>query len=605
MAEPTPTPTPSRLDLLLTLGIPVLFFIATAPTLSWLPFSSGSENLVVATVLELKRSAPPHAPQPSTWLLPTLQGEPRTAKPPLATWLHTSLVDSATVQRINGPNDSAYFDLAWQFRWPALLCACLTLAATYELGRLAGGTPLAICAALAHGSTYLFLRFSRPATTDVQLALWVTAANVFLAHAILTPRRWLPLLSAAACLALAFMSKGPVALAQSLLPAAAFVLWRRLVHPSSLLSHPSTRRWAPISAATFLFLSLALPWFLYVALHPPVGLDIWTHWKQEVLRKDATQLPPDHPLSYLALLPMTFPWLIFFIGGLLVGGRALAHHTRRRPLHDPLLSLGVALNFFLLLVPILIMTLIRDRKERYLLPMLGPASVLIAAALLDHVRSWKARRDKAPSPSLHPSPPWLENLAVIAHWSILGVVAILLPLAGATTLIPNMKTIAGSPWYAWALAIACALIAAALLATGVLLHRRRPAILVPITVALMLLIQTLFLRGYMTSPDVQPDMRPLAEALSGIPGDPLHYGHRPGRRPPEELAIYLNRTIIAATDVPNLPRTDHPQVLVIYQHKRDPAPATPDGWTPITHLQRKNDIWHAYLRPGGNSDIER
>ena len=40
-------------------------FVAAAPTLSWLDFSNGSENLNVATSLEMRRTG--------HWLLPTLQ----------------------------------------------------------------------------------------------------------------------------------------------------------------------------------------------------------------------------------------------------------------------------------------------------------------------------------------------------------------------------------------------------------------------------------------------------------------------------------------------------------------------------------------------------
>src|SRR5205085_11621866 len=56
-----------------------LFFVAVAPTLAWLDFSSGSENLAVESVLEMRRGGP--------WGVPTLQLQPRTQKPPLAAWV--------------------------------------------------------------------------------------------------------------------------------------------------------------------------------------------------------------------------------------------------------------------------------------------------------------------------------------------------------------------------------------------------------------------------------------------------------------------------------------------------------------------------------------
>src|SRR5258706_3823024 len=53
--------------------IPLLFFCATAPTLRWVEFSGGAENIVVATAMEMRRSG--------ERLVPTLAGEKRRGKP--------------------------------------------------------------------------------------------------------------------------------------------------------------------------------------------------------------------------------------------------------------------------------------------------------------------------------------------------------------------------------------------------------------------------------------------------------------------------------------------------------------------------------------------
>jgi len=45
-------------------GIALAFFVAVAPTLPWQEFSSGPENLVVATAMEMRRGGP--------WLVPPL-----------------------------------------------------------------------------------------------------------------------------------------------------------------------------------------------------------------------------------------------------------------------------------------------------------------------------------------------------------------------------------------------------------------------------------------------------------------------------------------------------------------------------------------------------
>src|SRR5207248_798752 len=108
--------------------IATAFFIATAPTLAWLEFSSTMENLVVATALEIRRD--------HVWLLPTLEGEPRVAKPPLAAWISAASIRPATFRSLDSPDPriraSAYRALAWEVRWPALLSACLMLLAVFD-----------------------------------------------------------------------------------------------------------------------------------------------------------------------------------------------------------------------------------------------------------------------------------------------------------------------------------------------------------------------------------------------------------------------------------------------------------------------------------------
>src|SRR3954466_5268101 len=81
--------------------LPAILLIAAvfawiAPTLRWLEFSNGAENLNVATALEMRRGGP--------WLLPTLQGEPRTAKPPLTAWITAAFINPQTVRDASSPD---------------------------------------------------------------------------------------------------------------------------------------------------------------------------------------------------------------------------------------------------------------------------------------------------------------------------------------------------------------------------------------------------------------------------------------------------------------------------------------------------------------------
>src|SRR4051812_32996589 len=145
---------------LASLLIAAAFFAAIAPTLRWLEFAGGSENLVVETVLEMRRGGP--------WFIPTLQGYPRLSKPPLTAWITAAAARPQTVERLAmrdpATRAAAFRQFAWQVRWPTLLCACGMLLATYALGDLLLGRPVGLVAALACGSSLLFLRFCRGAT---------------------------------------------------------------------------------------------------------------------------------------------------------------------------------------------------------------------------------------------------------------------------------------------------------------------------------------------------------------------------------------------------------------------------------------------------------
>src|SRR4051812_26237794 len=165
------------------IGLVALVFGAVGPTLPWLEFSGGMENLNIATALELRRD------HPGDWLVPTLEGEPRIKKPPLTAWLTGHAMRPATVAAMSSTDpvvrEAAAARLAWESRWPSLLAACLMVVATYELGRAVADATVGLVAGLVAATTVIFLQFGRSAMVDVHLGLWVTVANVALAHAIL------------------------------------------------------------------------------------------------------------------------------------------------------------------------------------------------------------------------------------------------------------------------------------------------------------------------------------------------------------------------------------------------------------------------------------
>ena len=546
--------------------------LAVWPTLSWLEFSGGSESLLAATSLEMRREG--------HWLLPKLCGEARIAKPPLPAWITAAAVSRGTLDRLDGPpggqRDLAYGDLAGRMRLTALVAGCGMLLGVYALGWAIGDRRLGLASSLVAASMLIFLMQARKATTDIHLALWVCAANAFLAAVILRGRWWLGWLGAGVALGLAIMSKGPVALVQSLVPVIGYCGWQisysRLAGPdppqATIHNPQSAIRLSAPSRGMLLMLLVALPWFAYVALNTP---DVIARWRAEVTRVGATDQPPGRWYAYISLFALAVPWTVFLLGGMWMAiGRIIARRTD-----------GLTLTLLLLVVPIVIMSLAPDRKARYLLPMAGPAAVLSAAALLDLSDRW-ARRKR------------IDTLAVGAHWATLAVLAAGLPIAGAAVL----KTLDGRPWYTPWQAVSVAVVMLALLA---LCRRIRPLdrAILSATVITMLLLHAVLVWGYRDTAEGRSELKPLADKIvATMPGAEVYsvWPNRPLRLAPPELPIYLNRIVRRAADVADIPPPgDVPRALLIRQ-RRNASPPNPAGWRLVSTARQDEDWWHLFQR---------
>ena len=534
-----------------------MFFAGVAPTLRWLEFSNGAEGLNLATAMEIRRTG--------NWLAPTLNGQPRLAKPPLTTWIAASSMRASTLREIVGTDASvrraAFTRLALEVRWPALLAACVTLYLTFELARaLLGELRAGLVALCVAGSGLLWLRFARYATTDVQLAMWVTLANVALARAVLRGRWMTGCALAGVGLGLAFLSKGPVCLLQTIAPVLVFLAWRGRSAAGPL-------RQAATSTLVGLLLTLAVatPWFLATALRQPAA---WSTWLAEVSREGATNQEPDKWYAYLALVLFVAPWTVFFIVGLIDAIQRVA--ARRAD--------GSAYALALLVVPVVIMAFFHDRQIRYLLPVLAPAAVLTAAG----VRLWWSA----------PGHDGIARLVEALHWVGLAVLVIGVPLA-ASTMPSQFERIEGGAWFSSTTGAACAAAGAMVVIGGAIATRRARVALLVASVASMLALQVFFIRGYRDSPRGRADMRPLADLIADR--FPTADVYTRGKLARPDMNIYLNRPVRPwGEGVRPGPR---PQVLLLFDDGGVPGePHAPPGWEVLGSAPRHEDRWLAFVR---------
>jgi 4-amino-4-deoxy-L-arabinose transferase-like glycosyltransferase len=546
---------------LIWVGIVALFFAAVAPTLSWLEFSGGMENLNIATALELRRD------HPDNWLIPTLEGKPRTKKPPLTAWITAWAIRPQTVAAMSDGDPevraAAAKRLAWEVRWPSLLAACLMLVAVYELGRVVADPKVGVVAAIIGGTTVLFLKFGRSAMIDVHLGLWVTVANVFLAHAILKGRRWSGCIGAGVALGMAFLLKGPVAFVQTLAPVALFVVVRQWWGERDEHPHKGVVSWiGAITLGLLVMGAVALPWYLYILRTVPGAWDVWMHEAT-----DERGEKPSSILGYLALLPYLLPWTICFIGGIISARR------------------GVVLAVLLAILPLVIMSFYKDRKERYMFPVMGAAAVVAATGIVTLAR----KRDD-----------WngLDRAAVVQHWVLLVAIGLLLPAATATTRFPELTTVSQGPWISRGIGAMLTVGLGIVIAVAMLFRRQWLAALLSATVIVMLAAHAVVIHGYAQTRAGVSEMRPLAAAIWQTHPDAVMYNAHPlEKRASVDLSIYLNRvtTWVSPDELAALTPGARPRVVVMLQNPKEPEPQAPAGWKFLHKVARDKDWWWAFV----------
>jgi 4-amino-4-deoxy-L-arabinose transferase-like glycosyltransferase len=574
MTEPSPIAAvemSARRAWTLAVLIAAVFFAAVAPTLRWLDYTNGNENIVVQTALQMRHGGPK--------LLPQLNGEPRVKKPPLVAWVTAAAMRPSTIQQLDDPKarDAAYHDLAFQTRLPALLAGCLVILATFEIGRVWGGGAVGLSAAMVVATNLLFLKYIRQSTTDAHLAAWVAITNAFLFHGLLRGRWWVACAGGGVTLGLAFMCKGPVALVETVVPAiaAAAVLrgavksrFGRVNNSGPLPLPPPAREEGmkivlPVFLGVLVFAAIALPWFIYV-LTTVKG--VGSTWTSEVSREGATNLEVGNPRVYLLLGPMMAPWLVFGVVGL------LALWQRRR-------EAAAWLPTVFCVVPLLVMVWFRDRKDRYMLPLVVPAAIICGYGVVVWMRSWATQRNVA------------DKLVLALHTLLLLGLSVGLLIAGHLSL----RTVFERPWYPKAM-VAWGVVAVAAFAmlTG-LLQRRRAWAVPGGSFLLMLGVLTVFLVGYRNSRDGRSPLKPLTDAIVEQAPGAVVYDWLPRGRVDEQIALYLNRTILRA-DPATLQPIDRPMVLIMRQARQDDLPLPPKGWSLIATADEGAAKWFAFLR---------
>lgn len=320
------------------------------------------------------------------WLLTTINGEPRYQKPPLPTWLTAF--------------SAALFGLKnWAMRLPAALSAILLLVYGYKLhGSLFKNARLNFWGGMVLITSFYIVFSARNGQWDIFTHAFMMGA-IYYIHRLFTADRSRLLygLLIGFFLAASWMSKGPVSLYALLLP--------------FLISYGFTYKFRGNK-------KLILPLFLLLIV-AVIGSGWWfwyTYTYDGEALKAITEREAANWTSY-NVRPFYYYWSFFTQSGLwtLLAFVALLYPYLRKRVKDPK---GYLFSFLWTILSVVLLSIIPEKKSRYLLPVLIPMAWNTAYYLEFLIDHYKGITD------------WKQKLPVYLHFGILGIVGIGFAIGG-------------------------------------------------------------------------------------------------------------------------------------------------------------------------------
>ena len=284
-----------------------------------------------------------------SWLIPTLNGEFRLAKPPLPTWI--TAIAAYSVGDIY--NKSA-------LRFPAAVMATLLVFFLYGFAKTLTDDPYIPFLAGAVVATSFYVVFmGRQGTWDIY-------CHSFMLGAILAfTKGWnkegnayKEFLIGGGLMGLSFMSKGPVAFYALLLPFLISYIYAFGIHKIKA-------KWKPLSLAVFICVIISSWWPLYVYMNVPSDL-MQTVNTETTAWSNRSVKPFWH---YWSFPVQSGVWTVFITAALMVP------YARKK-----IRSVGGNYKFLFswVVVTILLLSLVPEKKERYLMPALVSMALLTA-----------------------------------------------------------------------------------------------------------------------------------------------------------------------------------------------------------------------------------
>lgn len=395
------------------------------------------------------------------WLLTTLNGEPRYQKPPLPTWLTA----------ISG----AIFGLKslTAMRLPAALVTLLLLLTTYKFTvRFSKNKTLALVGSLIMATSFYVVFAGRNGQWDIfthafmmvciyQLYLFFTSEE----------KKYQRILIAAVFFGASFMSKGPVSLYALLLP---FLIAFGIVYKYKNFKV----RILPL--VVFLALSLLFSgwWYWYTYTFDPEAV-------AEITRRETSNW------TGYNVRPFYYYWSFFTQSGVwtIPAFIGLLYPYLKNRVSD---KKGYLFTFLWTLVSVVLLSVIPEKKSRYLLPVLLPLALNTAYYMEYLFLKFADLKDKR------------ETIPVYFNFGLIATIGIVFPIAGYLFLKDSLH----GNWF-WYILLSISLASIGIFIFGKLLRKKiRPVFFGTIAFIIAIMCFGMPLAKTLT---VNPEYKPLSE----------------------------------------------------------------------------------------------
>ncbi|MCB0453533.1 MAG: glycosyltransferase family 39 protein [Aequorivita sp.] len=320
------------------------------------------------------------------WLLTTINGEPRYQKPPLPTWLTAF---SAAIFGIKS---------VWALRLPAAIMTLFLVLFSYKLAKKLTSEKLyAFISSLIMATSFYIVASARDGQWDIYTHGFMVIC-IYLLYLFFTEEthKYRNALLAGLFFGCSFLSKGPVSMYALLLP---FLIAFGIVYKYKNFK----TRWLPLVAFLAVAFIVSAWWHWYTLKFDPAAA--------EITKKETTNW-----ISY-EIKPFYYYWSFFTQSGVWTIPAFIAllyPYLKNRVFNKK----AYLFTFLWTMLSVILLSLIPEKKSRYLLPVLIPMAMNTGFYIEYLFRRFKDLMDKK------------ETLPVYFNFGLIAFIGIAFPIGG-------------------------------------------------------------------------------------------------------------------------------------------------------------------------------